>query len=120
LLPCSATDAAVRDAHALKDALLPSHCSAQTLADRVTRIGTYRGGESKLWVGAPLTVHRRCDEPMFTIVNQIAYDNQMIAQIPHRDELALPDSAWLHVTEGRSTGSGYPRRASNSSGSWMS
>jgi hypothetical protein len=98
----------LRDAHAVKDALLPSHCSAQTLADRVTRIGTYRGGESKLWVGSPLTVHRRCDEPMFTIVNQIAYDNQMIAQIPHRDELALPDSAWLHVTEGHSYGHWMP------------
>ncbi|NHZ64166.1 DEAD/DEAH box helicase [Massilia genomosp. 1] len=54
--------------------------SAQHLADRGNRFGAnvvqYDG--SDLWVGAPLRVHRRCADPMFSLSNQIAYNGKMV------------------------------------------
>jgi hypothetical protein len=94
-------------AHGMPDSLLPSHCSVQSLADQVTPVGTYRA-DGDLWVGSPLNVHRRCEEPMFAIVNQIAYDEQMISHTPPREEVALPGSAWLHVAGERSEGHWIP------------
>ncbi|HWA53311.1 MAG TPA: AAA domain-containing protein, partial [Solirubrobacterales bacterium] len=53
--------------------------SVQSLADRLNRLGTMlRGAERAVWVGSPLSVHRRCDEPMFGLSNAIAYDGLMI------------------------------------------
>ena len=53
--------------------------SAQQIADRNNIFGTYFGiGEHRIWVGAPLRVHRRCENPMFNISNRIAYDSRMI------------------------------------------
>jgi AAA domain len=92
------------EAHGVPRELLPAHCSVQTLADRLAPVGTHRGGDGQEWVGSPLTVHRRCEQPMFAIVNKIAYDGQMIAHTPGRPELALPASSWLHVAGQRSGG----------------
>jgi superfamily I DNA and/or RNA helicase len=89
---------AIRDAHGVDATWLPGRCSTQILADRVSRLGTFLGsGEDAIWVGAPLIVHRRCDEPIFTIVNEIAYDGQMISATPHRTDVDLPSSRWLDV-----------------------
>lgn len=64
---------------------IPPRASVQTLADRVTPFGTLLDqGEDKVWVSAPLLVHRRCDNPMFALCNQIAYNNLMINGV-HRD-----------------------------------
>lgn len=58
---------------------IPPLASVQTLADRMTRLGTVLDrGEEKIWVSAPLIVHRRCDEPMFSICNRIAYNGIMV------------------------------------------
>ncbi|HEY7951577.1 MAG TPA: AAA domain-containing protein [Solirubrobacteraceae bacterium] len=92
-----ATQRHLQTAHEVPDAVLPGQSSVQTLADQATPVGTFRGSEGEIWVGSPLNVHRRCEQPMFGIVNQIAYDNQMIAHTPAREPLALPDSGWLHV-----------------------
>ncbi len=94
-------------AHGVPEALLPNHCSVQSLADAVTPVGTYRA-DGELWVGSPLNVHRRCEEPMFAIVNEIAYDGQMINHTPPREAVALPESAWLHVAGARSEGHWIP------------
>jgi superfamily I DNA and/or RNA helicase len=58
---------------------IPPQASVQTLADRVTRFGTtLNQGERRVWVSAPLRVHRRCDEPMFSLCNLIAYNGIMV------------------------------------------
>ena len=49
--------------------------SLQTCADKTQKIGAYIG---QTWVGSPLIVHRRCDNPMFDIANETTYDNAMV------------------------------------------
>jgi len=72
---------------------IPPQASVQTLADRVTTCGTTLDqGEKRVWVSAPLRVHRRCDDPMFTLCNQIAYNGLMVNGV-HRtlDDPGRPD-----------------------------
>lgn len=90
--------------------------SVQSLADRLNRLGTtLPGAERPVWVGAPLTVHRRCDQPMFALSNEIAYGNLMIdATDPAlaRDFAArypkLPPSSWIDVSSDVSQGHWIP------------
>jgi hypothetical protein len=57
----------------------PPAASVQVLADRANRYGTYLGeGDQRVWLGAPLVVHRRCLDPMFTISNTISYGGMMV------------------------------------------
>ncbi|WP_136191809.1 DEAD/DEAH box helicase [Actinomyces procaprae] len=71
----------------------PPEASVQTLTDRVSQYGTMLGrAENRVWVSAPLTVHRRCDDPMFSLCNQIAYDGIMITGVHRRlDDPGHPD-----------------------------
>ncbi|WP_454191151.1 AAA domain-containing protein [Paenibacillus sp. Marseille-Q7038] len=50
--------------------------SVQTIADAANRYGMTSGYGQ--WIGIPLWVHRRCLNPMFTVANEIAYDNKMV------------------------------------------
>lgn len=66
--------------------------SVQTFGDKVNK---YKGKIGKREVGLPLKVHRRCIEPMFSISNEIAYENKMIkATISPKYPV---NSYWLHV-----------------------
>lgn len=93
---------------------LAPRASVQTLADRVATYGTHLDqGEERVWVSAPLRVHRRCDNPMFTISNQIAYHGLMVnGVVPRLGTVLSPDlfdgsdaaapprvaaSHWVHV-----------------------
>lgn len=75
--------------------------SAQEIADRSSWIGTALSSEhGERWVGSPLRVHRRCEEPMFTISNKIAYENLMIyATEPKESKIkgVLGNSCWFNV-----------------------
>ncbi|MBS0971415.1 helicase [Nissabacter archeti] len=71
--------------HERSDAWNPSRWSIQQLADRVNPYGCtlpVMGTDQPVWIGIPLWVHRRCIEPMFSLANQIAYDNRMIHGAP--------------------------------------
>jgi hypothetical protein len=90
--------------------------SVQTLADRVNRLGTMlRVDDGRVWVGAPLTVHRRCDQPMFGLSNAIAYNGTMLhatdpalAQAFATDYPTLPESGWIDVPSHASHGHWIP------------
>lgn len=48
--------------------------SVQSMADRANPYGWIT---NDTWTGSPLRVHRRCIDPMFSIANEIAYNNMM-------------------------------------------
>jgi len=88
---------------------LPGSTSVQQLTDRVNWLGTYLNGlDGPIWVGSPLQVHRRCDQPMFDISNKVAYDGLMVFDIPSRRAIALPPSSWIHVESTQSEGHWIP------------
>lgn len=80
--------------YGIAPAWIPPEASVQTLADRVARYGTtLPQGEESVWVSAPLRVHRRCDDPMFTLCNQIAYDGLMVNGVYRKlDDQKNPDT----------------------------
>jgi hypothetical protein len=109
------TEQSLAGEHGVDGQWSPSILSAQRLADRVTPFGTWLpDGDEQIWVGAPLTVHRRCDDPMFRIVNQIAYDNLMIHATGRERAAAfdaryrLPASKWIDVAAAASDGNWIP------------
>ena len=89
---------------------IPPRASVQTLVDRVSSFGTTLDhDEESVWVSSPLTVHRRCDDPMFSLCNRIAYNDIMVSGVVRRpDSEEHPDpfgntaepriapSQWLH------------------------
>jgi len=107
---------AIREHYGVEEGWLTGRTSSQGVADRLSHFGTtLPGAERPLWVGAPLTVHRRCDEPMFGLSNKIAYDGLMIeATDPAlgRDfatrHPTLPQSKWIDVSSDVSQGNWIP------------
>jgi hypothetical protein len=102
---------ALRRYHGVDEEWTPDGTSAQRVADRLARYGTYLpepDGEHHVWVGAPLRVHRRCDRPMFDISNRIAYGGDlMIYGTAERD--AYPGTnAWIDVQSPQSDGNWVP------------
>ncbi|GGB20736.1 ATP-binding protein [Mucilaginibacter rubeus] len=79
----------------------PLRSSAQILADRITASGTWMkqtDNDENIWTGFPLRTHRRCNNPMFDISNEIAYNFQMVKamnDIPF--DCALGSSVWFDV-----------------------
>ncbi|AGX43924.1 DEAD/DEAH box helicase [Clostridium saccharobutylicum] len=75
--------------------------SVQKMADKINKYGTYR---EDLWIGCPLRVHRRCENPMFKISNKIAYDNKMIyGTFKNNTYLPIRECRWIDCI-GRSKG----------------
>ncbi|GKX65857.1 DEAD/DEAH box helicase [Inconstantimicrobium mannanitabidum] len=67
--------------------------SVQGMADNINKYGTNR---EELWIGCPLRVHRRCENPMFNISNEIAYENKMIyGTLSKYKELPIQKSMWI-------------------------
>ncbi|MEU8778411.1 DEAD/DEAH box helicase [Streptomyces sp. NPDC048606] len=95
-------------AYGVDEHWLPSATSAQAVADRTNRHGTYLpapdGGDEQVWVGSPLRVHRRCEEPMFTVSNEVAYGGLMVHGTAHKafpdaDRDGLLPSRWLNTDD---------------------
>ncbi len=80
----------------------PNRVSVQNLADQANRYGAYLfdEGDSPLWVGSPLRVHRRCTDPMFSWSNCIAYKGKMVLAGPREKPDAPPiycASTWIDI-----------------------
>ncbi|MFD0261774.1 AAA domain-containing protein [Kitasatospora indigofera] len=95
-------------AYGVDEQWLPSTTSAQAVADRTNRYGTYlpapHGDDDHVWVGSPLRVHRRCEEPMFTISNEVAYGGLMVygtdgKPFPDEEHAGLLPSRWLNTDD---------------------
>ncbi|WP_246793475.1 DEAD/DEAH box helicase [Burkholderia perseverans] len=76
--------------------------SVQTIADAASPYqAQFRGDVGNRQVGFPLLVHRRCQLPMFSISNKIAYDGQMVYAAGNATEGAiakiLGKSSWFDV-----------------------
>jgi superfamily I DNA and/or RNA helicase len=100
---------ALRKYYKVDEIWLPGSTSVQQLTDRVSLLGTYLNGpDGSLWVGSPLRVHRRCDQPMFDISNKVAYDGLMVFGTPPRQDIVLPPSRWMHVESAESEGHWIP------------
>lgn len=57
----------------------PGKISVQQIADRANHWGCeLEVMNNKEWIGIPLWVHRRCNEPMFSLANKMAYNDRMI------------------------------------------
>lgn len=107
-------ESVLRAEHGVDRGWLCSDPSVQTLADQICPLGTYRGRlggglhpeghRQSLWVGIPLNVHRRCESPMFEIVNEVAYGGQMLNCTPDRGEFPLAASHWIDVPGAPSSG----------------
>lgn len=102
----------LRHRHHVDEMWSPSFESVQTLADRITRHGSWVKQDNstsedaeKIWTGMPLRTHRRCDDPMFSIANDIAYAGQMVQgrvdpngnPEPSQTICALGPSTWFDV-----------------------
>lgn len=88
---------------------LPHVASIQTLADLASPLGSItQQKHQQEWVGIPLLVHRRCLDPMFSIANDIAYDNKMINArlVTNTTDFQLPASVWFDVA-GKATDKQY-------------
>ncbi len=87
------------------DLWAPPRASVQTLADSASPLISCLGTPpDQRVIGMPLLVHRRCQDPMFSISNRIAYDGLMVhAARPSASAIAaaladwLPGSCWIDV-----------------------
>jgi hypothetical protein len=104
------TQQALRRHYRVDETWVPERTSAQVLGDRVTPVGTWLPGPDghQVWVGAPLRVHRRCEEPMFGFVNQLAYDGMMLNATEQEPALDVERTVWVDVDSPISEGNWIP------------
>jgi len=77
--------------------------STQILADRISWFGTkIETDDGDIWVGSPLRVHRRCENPMFSISNHVAYNSLMVyGTQPGSSQIgaSLGESCWINIED---------------------
>lgn len=116
-VPLSLADK-LRHRHDVPSLWSPIDESAQTLADRITPFGSWVSPDNsissvetpqRLWTGMPLRTHLRCDDPMFSVANHIAYAGQMVfGRVDDNNQPLFWDfssplgkSAWFDVRSSR-------------------
>ncbi len=77
--------------------------SAQYFADQCSWVGCDTFGASgDIWIGMPLNVHRRCEDAMFNIANNIAYEGEMIQAVKAKSSVIgsiLGESRWIDIKD---------------------
>lgn len=100
-LPNSLTDALAAHHGINPDLFVAPKASIQTLADQASKYGTTLQRKfENVRIGVPLLVHRRCENPMFSLCNELAYNNLMVyatSEKPSRIKDILGESKWFHV-----------------------
>ena len=104
-LPLGLTRSIAGAFHVAHDTWMAPNASAQTVADAASPIkGRIGHADAARDVGLPLLVHRRCQDPMFSLANRIAYDDLMVHAGPSGASAValawapeLPSSAWINV-----------------------
>ena len=78
----------------------PLSVSVQNIADRNS---LYRTEYEKYMIGFPLLVHRRCNDPMFTICNELSYNGRMLYATNTKDHdgiiKILGKSRWINIVD---------------------
>lgn len=79
--------------------------SVQTVSDNANSYGTTIPRDlSEIRIGLPLLVHRRCEDPMFTISNKLAYNGLMVHAKKSSDspvtELFGAQTQWFDIRGG--------------------
>ncbi|WP_010305000.1 DEAD/DEAH box helicase [Kurthia senegalensis] len=78
--------------HDVNEKFISANASTQTIVDDASQFGYFKNKEE--WIGIPLWVHRRCNDPMFTISNEISYNGLMVQG---KDADSIGKAKWLHV-----------------------
>ncbi|WP_067178174.1 DEAD/DEAH box helicase [Sulfurospirillum sp. UCH001] len=108
-LPLSIQNILRKKVNAHDDSLL-QRTSVQKRVDFTETNGTYledTNNNNKIWVGSPLRVHRRCNNPMFEISNSTTYLGMMVQG--KKDVINnLPMSQWYDVQSLESSGNWIP------------
>ena len=81
----------IKNEYKVGDKYISPDASTQTLLDEVSPYGYYKDQDH--WIGIPLWVHRRSDDPMFTISNNISYNGLMV----QGKDNANGKAQWYHV-----------------------
>lgn len=95
--------------------LSPTQASVQSIADGTMNLGGWiPGRDDARWSGIPLRIHRRCANPMFDVVNQIAYGEQMVHgghpdHIAARVQASVDASCWYDIVGPARGGHQVPR-----------
>lgn len=91
--------ARLREHFQIEPGYSPEGTSVQRLADQSSRYG--RTLTNGMWVGCPLRVHRRCDDPMFSVSNKVAYDGLMVHGRARKTDFPalFGPSQWVHVPQ---------------------
>jgi hypothetical protein len=83
------------------DTWLAPIASVQTLADEANPYGAALPREiGEMQIGCPLLVHRRCEDPMFSLCNELAYANLMVHAKQAKPSVIggiLGHSQWFNV-----------------------
>ena len=98
------------DHYRQSDIIKSKYTSVQSLADMANRLGGYRTVEeiNDLWIGAPLTVHNRCQKKVFDISNKIAYNDKMVFATKMHDQAKCQ---WIHISGESRDGQFVPEQA---------
>lgn len=103
-LPTELAETICRDFGVDQDRWNAPRVSVQAIADASTSFAAeFQHDVGSVQVGFPLLVHRRCADPMFSLLNRVAYAGLMVHATPRRTSVirdVLGPSHWVDVIGG--------------------
>ncbi len=92
----------LRNDFELTKSQIDTELSVQSCSDRANPYGTFLIDEkgNDIWIGTQLRVHRRCQDPMFSIANRIAYNNSMFSAVSSENISPVTFTTKFHHSSG--------------------